>query len=100
MNIKQLFLEKNIGGLDLLLRAFLGSFAITVLAMDFVENKPLWNWLLGLVAFTGLFTSITRHCSPYVLLGINTAEQKTSTKIATLAKGSDKERDKEKNRDN
>lgn len=74
MDIKKLFMEKNVGGYDLTLRALLGSLAITVLAMDLVESWP-WNWVVALVAFVGLFTSITRHCSPYALLGINTADR-------------------------
>ncbi|MDD4497304.1 MAG: DUF2892 domain-containing protein [Methanosarcinaceae archaeon] len=74
MDLKKLFTEKNVGGYDLTLRALLGSLAITALAMDLVETWP-WNWVVGLVALVGLFTSITRHCSPYGLLGINTAEK-------------------------
>ncbi len=74
MNFKVLFTEENVGGFDLMFRALLGVLGITALAMNLVKSSP-WKWLTALIAFAGLFTSITRHCSPYYLLGTNTAKK-------------------------
>lgn len=75
MKLKDTLTRENVGGYDLLLRALLGSIAIVILAMDLVE-PGLWKWITALVAFTGLFTGMTRHCTPYVLMGFSTAEKK------------------------
>ena len=75
MDFKVLFTEENVGGFDLMFRALLGVLAITALAMNLVKSSPL-KWITAVIAVTGLFTSITRHCSPYHLLGINTAKKK------------------------
>ena len=75
MDLKKLFLEENVGGFDLILRALLGVLGITALAMNLVKSSPL-KWIVAVIAFTGLFTSIIRHCTPYVILGINTAKKK------------------------
>jgi len=75
MDLKKLFLEENVGGFDLILRTLLGVLGIIVLAMNLVKSSPL-KWIVALIAFTGLFTSIIRHCTPYVILGINTAKKK------------------------
>ena len=75
MNLKKLFLEENVGGFDLILRALLGVLGITALTMNLVKSSPL-KWIVAVIAFTGLFTSIIRHCTPYVILGINTAKNK------------------------
>ncbi|KKG14877.1 hypothetical protein EO98_03825 [Methanosarcina sp. 2.H.T.1A.6] len=69
-----MFLEENVGGFDLLLRTLIGALGITALAMNLVKSSPL-KWIVALIAFTGLFTSIIRHCTPYVILGINTAKK-------------------------
>ena len=74
MALKKLFLEENVGGFDLLLRAGIGVLAVLALAMDFVNNYP-WNWVFAVVAFVGLFSSILRHCIFYPFLGINTAKK-------------------------
>jgi hypothetical protein len=74
-DIKKLFLEENVGGFDLLFRALYGTLAILALATGLVRRSP-WKWLVALIAFTGLFTSILRHCTPYALLGINTTKKK------------------------
>ena len=74
MDLDKLLLEENVGGLDLWIRAVFGSAAIVVLAMDLVSG--LWAWIIGFIAFTGLFTSITRHCMPYALIGYSTAKKK------------------------
>ncbi|AKB20129.1 MULTISPECIES: DUF2892 domain-containing protein [unclassified Methanosarcina] len=75
MELKKLFLEENVGGFDLILRTFLGVLGITALAMNLVKSSPL-KWIVALVTFTGLFSSILRHCTPYVILRINTAKKK------------------------
>ncbi len=68
---KKLFSE-NVGGIDLLLRAFLGTAALIALAWGYSEA---WQVKLALaaLAFLGLFTGITRHCLPYTLVGFSTA---------------------------
>ncbi len=71
MEIKKLVLEENVGGYDLLVRSVAGSLAITALALDWAPAPP-WRWLLALIAFIGLFSGMTRHCTPYALLGIST----------------------------
>ncbi|WP_440954137.1 YgaP family membrane protein [Methanosarcina sp. Mfa9] len=74
MDLKKLLLEENVGGFDLMFRALMGVLGITALAMNLVKTSP-WKWITALIAAVGLFTSITRHCSPYHLLGINTAKK-------------------------
>jgi len=75
VKLKDTLTRENVGGYDLLLRALLGSIAIVILAMDLVE-PGFWKWVTALIAFTGLFTGMTRHCTPYVLIGFSTAEKK------------------------
>lgn len=70
MNLKKLLLEENVGGYDLLIRALAGTIALTALAMN-CPPYP-WKWILALVAFGGLYTAITRHCTPYSLIGFST----------------------------
>ncbi len=70
MDPKKILIEENVGGVDLMIRALLGSLAVTLLALDTV-NKP-WTWILGAISFVGLYTSITKHCGPYALLGFST----------------------------
>jgi Protein of unknown function (DUF2892) len=70
-----LFLEENVGGFDLLFRTTFGVLAIIALAANLVKSSPL-KWIFALIAFTGLFSSILRHCTPYSILGISTAEKK------------------------
>lgn len=74
MNLKKLFLEENVGGFDLLFRTMFGVLAIIALAAGLVKRFP-WKWIIAVMAFTGLFSSILRHCTPYSILGINTAEK-------------------------
>lgn len=73
MNLKKLLLEQNVGGIDLVLRTILGVLAIVVLATGLVKSSPL-KWIVAAIAFTGLYSSILRHCTPYSILGINTAK--------------------------
>lgn len=75
MNLKKLFLEENVGGFDLLFRTISGTLAVLALATGIVRKSP-WKWIVALIAFTGLYSSILRHCTPYVILGINTAKKK------------------------
>ena len=74
MDLKKILTEENVGGLDLWIRALLGSTAIVALAL-FKIPYP-WDLIVGLIALGGLFTSITRHCTPYALIGYNTGKKK------------------------
>lgn len=75
MNLKKLLLEENVGGFDLLFRTIYGILAVLALATGIVRKSP-GKWIVALIAFTGLYSSILRHCTPYVILGISTAEKK------------------------
>jgi hypothetical protein len=77
VSLKELFFKENVGGLDLIMRALFGSLAISVLALGLAKQKK-WKFILAIIGFTGIFTSVTRHCTPYVLLGINTSSHKKS----------------------
>jgi hypothetical protein len=68
MALEKYLLVENVGGYDLLIRSVVGSLAIVVLALDWVTVPP-WNWL---IAFAGLFSCMTRHCTPYVFFGYST----------------------------
>ncbi len=74
MNLKKLFLEENVGGFDLLFRTTYGVLATLALSTDLIKRSR-WKWIVALIAFTGLFSSILRHCTPYSILGINTSEK-------------------------
>jgi hypothetical protein len=73
MKLSKLLLEENVGGWDLFLRSFLGSLAVVALALGLLESP--WHWVAALVGFVGLFSGMTRHCTPYAVLGISTAEK-------------------------
>jgi hypothetical protein len=75
MNLKKLFLEENVGGFDLFFRTIYGVLATLALATGLVKRSP-WKWIVALIAFVGLASSILRHCTPYSILGINTAKKK------------------------
>jgi hypothetical protein len=83
MDFKKLILEENIGGFDLMFRTAFGVLAIIALATGFVKTSP-WKWVVSLIAFTGLYTSIMRHCTPYYILKINTAQKKIRDKFEGL----------------
>ncbi|WP_269851831.1 YgaP family membrane protein [Methanosarcina horonobensis] len=70
-----MLLEENVGGFDLLFRTMYGTLATLALATGLVKRSP-WKWIVALIAFTGLYSSILRHCTPYAILGINTAKKK------------------------
>jgi len=72
-----LLLEENVGGFDLLFRTLYGVLAIIALATGLVKTSP-WKWVVAAIAFTGLYSSILRHCTPYSILGISTAEDNKS----------------------
>ena len=44
---------------------------LNLAALGLVPPGPA-RWLAALVAFAGLFTAMTRHCTPYVLMGYGT----------------------------
>ena len=74
MDFKKLFLEENVGGFDLLFRAMFGVLAIIALATGFVKTSS-WKWFVTLIVFTGLFSSIMRHCTLYSIFKINTIKK-------------------------
>jgi hypothetical protein len=69
----------NVGGYDLLVRALIGCVGIVLLAVGLIPENI--RWIAAIVTAIALYTSITRHCGPYALLGINTS-QNCSTKKA------------------
>ena len=74
MNLKEIFLQENVGGIDLAFRAISGTLAITALSLDLVAPGIL-KWGLVFIAVIGLYTAIMRHCSLYAFIGVNTAEK-------------------------
>ncbi len=62
--------EKNVGGIDLMVRSLLGTVSMVVLALGLVAGSL--KWVVAVVAFLGVFTSLTRHCLLYSLLGVTT----------------------------
>lgn len=78
MNLKKLLLEENVGGFDLLCRTIYGVLATLVLATGLVKRSR-WKWIVALIAFMGLVSSILRHCTPYSILGISTAKKKKAS---------------------
>jgi hypothetical protein len=76
MNLEKLFIEENVGGWDLFLRAAIGAAGIVALSMNLIALAEPLNWLLGIVIFVCLFSGMTRHCTPYAVLGISTAKKK------------------------
>ncbi len=79
-DFKKLILEENVGGFDLLFRTAFGVIAIIALATGFVK-KPPWKWVVSLIAFAGLYTSIMRHCTPYYIFKINTTQKKLKINV-------------------
>ncbi|MDP7078767.1 MAG: DUF2892 domain-containing protein [Candidatus Undinarchaeales archaeon] len=71
MDLRTLLLTENVGGWDLFLRALFGSVAVVALAMDLVPEGTV-RGVVGFIAAACLFTSIMRHCTPYVLLDYST----------------------------
>jgi hypothetical protein len=74
MDMNELLFQENVGGFDLLIRALFGTIAIIILAMD-LTGPGIVQWILALIALVGLFSSITRHCLPYSLIGFSTARK-------------------------
>jgi hypothetical protein len=75
MDMGKILYDENVGGIDLMIRAFVGTLSMIALAWGFFAAWPV-KLVLSVVAFLTLFTSITRHCLPYSLLGISTARKK------------------------
>jgi hypothetical protein len=73
MDTKKLLIEENVGGYDLWIRAAAGSASIATLALG-LATYP-WSWVLAAVAFVGLHSGMTRHCTPYALIGFSTKER-------------------------
>lgn len=73
MKLNEFVLNENVGGYDLLIRALLGTIAIIILALGLAKGVN--KWITVFIAFFGIFTSITRHCGLYSLIGINTANK-------------------------
>ena len=69
MDFRKLLLEENVGGYDLLIRSLAGTLSVVALAIDLVDR---WGWLIALIAFFGIYTSLTRHCTLYSLIGFST----------------------------
>ena len=82
MDMLKILTEKNVGGIDLFLRSLLGSLAITLLALDAVPDSM--RVLTGIVAFVGLFSGLTKHCTPYSLLGINTRRKREKKPVKKM----------------
>jgi hypothetical protein len=74
MDIARFLWAENVGGIDLLFRAFVGILPALILAWGLFSAWPV-KLTLSLIAFWGLFTSITRHCLLYGLLGWSTAKK-------------------------
>ncbi len=73
MDIGKMLFEENVGGLDLAFRAFVGTLAVIILASGIFSFWPI-KLVLAIAAFAGLYTSITRHCTPYAFLGFSTSK--------------------------
>lgn len=76
MDAQKLFLEENVGGWDLFARSAIGAAGIVALSMGLIAPAEPWNWALGFVLFVALFSGMTRHCTPYAVLGISTAKRR------------------------
>jgi hypothetical protein len=74
MDVKKLVCEENVGGCDLLLRAIIGTLAIVLLALNWFKGPV--KFVLALAALVGLYTALTRHCTPYAFFGFSTARKK------------------------
>ena len=70
LKVKKPILEENVGGYDLLIRSLAGTVSIIALAMDLVGGS--WRWMVALIAFVGIYTSLMRHCTFYTLIGLST----------------------------
>jgi len=76
MSLDDTFLKENVGGWDLFFRSAFGAAGIVALSMGLIKFAEPWNWVFGLAVFVGLFSGMTRHCTPYGVLGISTAKRK------------------------
>ena len=58
-------MEMNVGGMDSLVRIFIGTVLLYLTFMGFIG-------MIGLVGAVFIITGLTGMCPPYHLLGINT----------------------------
>ena len=70
-------MKKNVGNIDRLLRAIIGTIVVTLGLL----NK---NWILDLVGFIVLLSGVFGRCPLYSIFGLNTAKAKKTSK--TVAK--------------
>jgi hypothetical protein len=76
MDMDKFFIQENVGGWDLFLRSAFGAAGIVALSMGLINLFEPWNWVFGLAVFVALFSGMTRHCTPYAVLGISTIKKK------------------------
>jgi hypothetical protein len=76
MSLEDIFIKENVGGWDLFLRSAVGAAGIVLLSMGMIDLAEPLNWAFGLVIFVCLFSGMTRHCTPYSVLGISTAKKR------------------------
>ncbi len=61
----RMFTEENVGGVDLIIRAFVGGLLTLMLTLDFFTG---WvKIVVAIIAFLGLYTSITRPLYCFLL---------------------------------
>lgn len=61
--------ERNLGGLDRLLRFYLGL-AMLAYALPYWAPQTGWNWI-GLFGIVPLLTAVSGRCSLYSLAGLS-----------------------------
>jgi hypothetical protein len=61
--------ERNLGGLDRLLRLYLGL-AMLAYALPYWAPQNGWNWI-GLLGIVPLLTAVSGRCSLYGLVGLS-----------------------------
>jgi len=69
MNWKKLLMEKNVGGIDRIVRILAG---LVFAWLAFGPYDLALRVLFGLLAIIGLATGIFSHCTLYSLMGWNT----------------------------
>ena len=69
LNMGELLMKSNVGGIDRVVRIVAG---IVLIGLAATGNVGVWGWL-GLVP---LATGLVGWCPPYTLLGINTCSVK------------------------
>jgi hypothetical protein len=69
LNMGELLMKSNVGGIDRVVRIVAG---VVLIGLAATGNVGVWGWL-GLVP---LATGLIGWCPPYTLLGINTCSVK------------------------